>query len=368
MRQFIPGIRLNRLFYREAVAPILASAFPDLRYSAALIGYGSDVLGYDSERSTDHEWGPRLVLFLAEADREALGGAIDEVLSTRLAREFRGYSTDFTQPDENRVRSMARAEEGRVRHHVYLHSLPEFVGNYLGVAPNAAFSNIDWLLMYQNSLLELTTGAVYHDGLEELVPLRERLKWYPHEVWLYILASQWIRLAQEESFPGRCSEGGDEVGSRINAARLVRDVMRMCFLLERHYAPYGKWLGTAFARLNCASEVGPLLRAALSDDSWPDRERQLCAAYGAIARMHNALGIFAHLDTGTLSFHRRPYRVLGAGRFAKAVSDEIRDPQLRKIYGSVGPIGSVDQFADSTNLLMRSDLRTRLRVLFEGVC
>src|SRR6516165_5418238 len=107
MPQFIPRVQLNRLFYREVVAPVLASAFPDLRYSAALIGYGSDVLGYDLERSTDHEWGPRLVLFLAEDDRESLGGSIDEVLSTRLAAEFRGYPTNFTEPDENRVRSMS---------------------------------------------------------------------------------------------------------------------------------------------------------------------------------------------------------------------------------------------------------------------
>jgi hypothetical protein len=119
MPQFIPGLQLNRLFYREVVAPILASAFPDLRYSAALIGYGSDVLGFDSERSTDHEWGPRLVVFLAENDREALGGSINEVLSTRLPAEFRGYPTNFTAADENRVRSMTPAEAGRVCHHVY---------------------------------------------------------------------------------------------------------------------------------------------------------------------------------------------------------------------------------------------------------
>ena len=89
----------------------------------------------------------------------------------------------------------------------------------------------------------------------------------------------------------------------------------------------------------------------------------MCRLCGAVARMHNAMGIFAPLDTGTMSFHQRPYRVLGAGGFAKAVSDEIRDPQLRKIYESVGPIGSIDQFVDSTNLLMRSQLRTRLCVL-----
>ena len=83
--------------------------------------------------------------------------------------------------------------------------------------------------------------------------------------------------------------------------------------------------------------------------------------------MHNGMGIFARLDTTSTSFHQRPYRVLGAGRFAKAVSNEIRDLRLRTIYESVGPIGSIDQFADSTNLLMRADLRTRLRVLYEGV-
>ena len=38
MPQFIPGIALNLFFYREAVAPILASAFPRLRYSDCAFG------------------------------------------------------------------------------------------------------------------------------------------------------------------------------------------------------------------------------------------------------------------------------------------------------------------------------------------
>jgi hypothetical protein len=61
---FIPGLELNRLFFEEVVRPLIAAQFPDLAYSAALIGYGSDVLGYDTVLSTDHEWGPRLLLFL----------------------------------------------------------------------------------------------------------------------------------------------------------------------------------------------------------------------------------------------------------------------------------------------------------------
>lgn len=366
MPTFIPGVELNEMFYREAVAPILASAFPGLHYSAALIGYGSDVLGFDSERSTDHEWGPRLLIFLGEDDHRLQAASISDVLSARLPTEFRGYSTNFSEPDENRVRTMERGEPGRVRHHVYFHTVPEFVGRYLGIDPKQALSNIDWLLMDQNALLEITGGKVYHDGLGDLTPLRERLAWYPHEVWLYMLASQWIRLAQEEPFASRCGEGGDEIGSRIVTARLVRDLMKLCFLMERRYAPYSKWLGTAFSRLKCAAEIGPILHDVLAADSWQAREHHFCAACQVAARTHNEMGIFKRLDVDTMSFHDRPYRILGAGRFAKAVSDEIRDGQLRGIYKTVGPVGSINQFGDSTNLLTRADLRARLGKLYEA--
>jgi hypothetical protein len=65
---FITGLELNQHFNIEVVRPLLAERFPDLAYSAALIGYGSDVLGYDTPLSTDHEWGPRLLLFLEEGE------------------------------------------------------------------------------------------------------------------------------------------------------------------------------------------------------------------------------------------------------------------------------------------------------------
>ena len=366
MPTFIPGIQLNELFYREAVAPILASAFPALRYSAALVGYGSDVLGFDTERSTDHEWGPRLVIFLTEADNDTLATSIGEVLSARLPSEFHGYSTNFSEPDEHRIRVMESAKPGHVRHHVYFQTLAQFTRQYLGGEPDHELSNIDWLLIDQNALLEVTGGKVYHDGFGDLTTLRERLAWYPRDVWLFMLASQWIRLAQEEPFASRCGEGGDEIGSRVTTARLVRDVMKLCFLMERRYAPYTKWFGTAFSRLKCAGELEPMLRDALAGDSWQARESHLCAAYRVVARMHNEMRIFESQDIGTMSFHDRPYRVLGAGRFAKAVADKIRDQQLHRIYEKVGPVGSINQFADSTNLLMRPDLRTRLAALYEA--
>ena len=63
MTTFIPGIELSRLFFVEAVKPLLEASVPGLLYGAALLGSGSEVLGFDTEMSTDHDWGPRVDIF-----------------------------------------------------------------------------------------------------------------------------------------------------------------------------------------------------------------------------------------------------------------------------------------------------------------
>src|SRR3954454_13546719 len=95
MSAFLPGQELSRLFYEEAVRPILDQHMPGLRHSAALLGYGSDVLGYDTVRSTDHGWGPRLVIFLDDDDVASAGLEVDNLLQRHLPPVFRGYAVDF---------------------------------------------------------------------------------------------------------------------------------------------------------------------------------------------------------------------------------------------------------------------------------
>ena len=68
MTGLIKGLDLCRGFFHEEAEPILKEHHPGLRYSAGLIGYGSDVLGYDDPVSRDHLWGPRFYLFLQEKD------------------------------------------------------------------------------------------------------------------------------------------------------------------------------------------------------------------------------------------------------------------------------------------------------------
>lgn len=362
MTAFIPGLELNRLFFAQVVQPLLAAQYPDLAYSAVLLGYGSDVLGYDTEISADHEWGPRLLLFLGERDYPALHSAISETFRRELPTMFRGYSTNFSAPhaDGGSVRIMEPGTPGQINHHIVVMTAGDFLEWELGVRSVDSLTARDWLTFSEQKLLEVTAGAVYHDGLGSLALLRERLAYYPHDVWLYRLASQWQRISQEEAFVGRCASVGDELGSRIVAARLVREVMRLCFLLERHYAPYSKWFGTAFARLPCAERLSPLLTAALSAPHLAEREQSLALAYEAVARMQNALAVADPQDPASRPYHDRPYRVIHAERFADAVTAAIHDDEPGRILYDVGLVGGVDQFVDCTDVLSHAWRSRRL--------
>src|SRR6185503_1622229 len=89
---FIHGIELNRAFYFEAVRPIFDRVAPRLRHAAALVGYGSDVLGYDTPESTDHQWGPRLEVFLVPDGFDEQSRNLHEALRRELPVTFRGFS------------------------------------------------------------------------------------------------------------------------------------------------------------------------------------------------------------------------------------------------------------------------------------
>ena len=203
--------------------------------------------------------------------------------------------------------------------------------------------------MPAQKLREVTAGAVHYDSVGELTPLRQRLAYYPHDVWLYLLAAGWARIGEEEHLMPRAGMVGDELGSALIGARLVRDLMHLCFLLERQYPPYAKWFGTAFHTLAGAAELEPLLRQAQQAPTWPERSAALGAASRCWRAQQNALGLTAPLSTEVSAFHERPFAVLHAGRFTDALLAAIRDPAVQQL--AARPlIGSVDQFSDSTPL------------------
>lgn len=368
MPPFIPGLTLCGDFYREAVRLILDDAFPGLPHSAGLIGSGSEVLGFDDEMSTDHHWGPRVQLFVSLEDHPRVAEAIRDVLAQGLPYTFRGYSTNFSEPDpnDNGVQHLDIVESGPVNHRVTVATIRGFVQSYLGFDIEQPLAAADWLTFPQQKLRTLTGGAVYHDGLgaeEGLEAVRARFAWYPHDVWLYLLAAGWARIGQEEHLMGRAGYVGDELGSALMGSRLVRDVMRLAFLMERQYVPYPKWFGTAFARLDCAAELTPHLLAAQTAATWQERMGHLVPAYETLARMHNRLGLTGPLPEVVRDFFGRPFQVIALHGFADALLSQITDSEVRRI-ASRQPIGSVDLFSDNTDLLEGTSWRPVLRQLW----
>lgn len=366
MPDFIPGLQLARSFYLEAVRPVLNATFPDLQFSAALIGSGSEVLGFDTEMSTDHHWGPRLMLFLAETDYQHHHQHIHETLRQELPTRFYGYSTNFTLPNpaDNNVQLLQDVDDGPINHRVEILTIRDFFRNELNFDIEESIEPADWLTFPSQKLRSITAGAIYHDGIG-LQATRDRFSYYPHDVWLYLLASGWNRIGQDEHLMGRAGIVDDEIGSAIIGSRLVRDVMRLCFLMEKKYAPYAKWLGTAFNELKCAADLSPTLRRVHIAETWQEREKHLAAGYEYLAEMHNRLGITETRPVRVSTFFGRPFLVIQvAGDFAGAIRTQIRDPVVRQMADQK-LIGSIDQISDNTDILSDTRWRMTIRKLYE---
>ena len=361
---FIPGIKLCGQFYEEVVQPILLTRFPELKHAAALIGNGSEVLGFDDQLSTDHDWGPRVLLFVETADQQH-SEQILQALARELPYEFHGYPTNWTDPDtnDNGTQVLELVSNGPIHHRVTVQTIRSFILEHLGFDIRQELEPADWLTFSEQRLLTFTGGAVYHDevGLEEQ---RSRLAYYPQDVWLYLLAAGWARIGEDEHLMGRAGMVGDEVGSAIIGARLVRDIMRLCFLMEKTYAPYPKWFGTAFKHLPGAQELLPVLQGALHADTWQKRERFLVQAYEQLAIRHTTLKLTKPLPEQVTSFFGRPFQVIELHGFSGALIEQIEDPRVKRIAAQ-SPLGSLDLLSDNTNLVSNPRWRPRVRQLYD---
>ncbi len=328
---FIPGLDLCERFYWEAVQPILAQNFPDLTVSAALLVSGSEVLGFDTPQSMDHDWGPRVMLFLAEADYPQYRDKVDSLLQAELPAAFLGFPM---------------GPEVSIHPAIAIFTIRGFFQDTVHINVEGDITPLDWILVPQQQLLGVTAGRVFSDPAGKLEAARLRLAYYPQDVWLYLLEAQWMRISQEEHFMGRCGQVGDELGSRLVAARLVKDLMNLGFLIERKYAPYIKWFGTAFQRLSCAEGFSPLFGQVLAAESWQARQEPLAQALELAAHLHNGLGITEALPAETGWFYERPFKVIRGERFAAAIRHQIKDPQVLRLPEH---LGGVDQFIDSTD-------------------
>lgn len=175
------------------------------------------------------------------------------------------------------------------------------------------------------------------------------------------MASEWSQISQEEAFVGRCGDVDDELGSKIIASRLIERIMNLCFLMEKEYAPYSKWFGTAFKILKSAEKFLPIFEKILECKNWKEREKHLSKAYELLAKNHNDLKVTEQMNAKVRDYYGRPYLVIFGDKFAEKLQGKITDPELKEI----SLLGSIDQITKVSIILEKNDNIRKMKELYE---
>jgi hypothetical protein len=202
---------------------------------------------------------------------------------------------------------------------------------------------------------------VFWDSAGILTHARKTLSYFPHNVWLYKILTQWNKIAEEIAFPGRIGMINDILGGQIETSRLIRYAMVLCFILEKKYIPYPKWFSSAFSELKISKKISKTLYNALNEFDSKKRDKFLCEIYLTILKYQNSLGIIEPLKLAPKQFFSRPITIIDTNEIMNSIRNLIKPPLSLIKY----PIGSIDQMIDYPNLLSDAHYFKKLRTLFE---
>ena len=330
-KNFIKGLELNKGYYLDIVEPIIKSNFPRLKYSAGLIGYGSDVLGFDTPISMDHNWGPRLILFLEKSEIKEYKDVLDDLFKKELPYEYKGFPINFTEPDNDGVQKMEKINEGKVNHLIQITTIKDFLYKYLGIKDIQNIQLIDWLKFPEQGLIEVTEGKIFYDGLKKLKKIRNYFNFYPEDVLKLKLASLWNYIAKEEAFIGRNADLEQAMGVKLISSRIVNTLMKICLYLERKYIPYSKWFSKSFEKLECYDFLGNLFKDILYCENKDEIEGLICNAYKKVILLQNKLKLTENIKINIDNYYGRPYKVIFTDKITDKLLGSIENNELKNI-------------------------------------
>lgn len=338
------GVALVRDYFGAVVAPLLSQHCPDVLYAAARVGSGSEVLGLDDAMSRDHDWGLRLQLFVRHDAVRRVATTLHEF----LPESFKGYPCRF-----------AFTGQTVPRLGIDVTPVEEFAHQELGFDPVRSSPSVsDWLSVTGQAALEVTAGAVFEDQVGDLSRLRAAMTWYPDDIWRYVVACGWHRIDQELPLVSRAGDRGDDLGSRVIAARVVDVIIHLAFMLSRAWPPYSKWRGSLFAQLPIADSIAHDLQSVLTAEDWPGRTEAIRDVLEHMADVQRSVGL-PMSDRPVVPFWDRPYFHIEPS-LVPTIITSIEDPAVRKL--PVG-LGSIDQRTDNVDLLVHpAQRRTATRL------
>jgi len=307
------GLELSRSYWIDVVEPALVRGAPGLaeRTAAGLVGPGSECLGLDDAVSRDHDWGPRVCLWVP--------GDMDRRDVDRLWELYRGLD-----PTHRGFGPVRRLEHPFPRDGVI--PIGAFYRAYLGT-DREPLELRDWLLMPETGLALCTSGEVFRDDLGLFSAMRDRLSgYYPEDVRLKKIAARCRAAGRHGQYDLlRAQTRDDLLAVHHHRDRFVSEAASLVFHAERRYRPHGKWM---FRMLDDLASFGRRIHTALEGVVGAGTDSELNTAIERAAEaLLEGLGAAGVIQRGS-----RTESFLGA--YAEDIESGIEDEDLRRLSDS----------------------------------
>lgn len=224
------GLELARCYFDQVVYPAFNSEVPELMESMAfgLVGPGSECLGLDDEISRDHDWGPRVCIWVSEDLYRQSGINLQELYNS-LEYPFLGY------PPPKRLNPSGRRDG--------ILSVRRFYLEHLG-RETPPEEPEDWLLLPEESLSLCTGGEIFRDCPGDISTMRKALlNYYPRDVWLKKIAGHCMAAGRHGQYDlGRALMRRDKPAADYHKSRFTWHIAALGHLARRKYRPWGKWI------------------------------------------------------------------------------------------------------------------------------
>ena len=292
MSDFVPSLDLSQMLYEEQIAPLMAKKFPGLKYAAATYGMCSETLGLDDAVSMDHQWGPRVTVFLSEQDHARYAEKVTAAFRKSFPAQFKGFDTMWAKPGVD-----IHDTSETILYNVWTTTVGGAL-RFCGGAEALPLQRMDWLRVSEQHLFEFTAGVIYRDDTGEFFQARKALAYYPGDVLRFLLTCEWNAVGGDWFPIGRIGSRGDRLGLRVQTSKVVQHLMRIAFMVSRRYMPYKKWLGTVFKTLPVAPNLEPVLLDLLQEEDWRQVEEKLGDAASILLEQQNQLDLGPQIALG----------------------------------------------------------------------
>jgi hypothetical protein len=307
----VKGLELARRFFTDVAFPAFKEKAPHTLNSMAfgLVGPGSECYGFDDGISRDHDWGPRVCIWIPEQLYREEGRRLQAIYG-ELEKVYLGYGP-VRRLDTRFPRDGVSSTERFYRNHLGTDRPPETIR--------------DWLLLPEEALSLCTNGEVFVDPLGRFTGMRRALlAYFPRDLWLKKIASRCAAAGEHGQYNlWRAQRRGDRIAFQYHKACFMKEAAALVFLLRRTYRPFAKWI---FHGLRGLGRLGSAVHEHLLTVADSDSVRSLRAA------IEGCLGVLIdELADQELVERGRPY-LLDCGVQIRRM---IEDPTLRDGLDSV---------------------------------